>query len=586
MDNIFCFHTGLTLHINDPQLTGDLAGYLSGRLHVPGFDQVDDKYMDVLFRIKDDKAGSPMALVAVDAGDRPISMHWNAIEDAMLAAASQWVSELNDELNARAEQVISRYYDRDEETGKFFRMFPDSINLTDNDIRGILYAEDKVAALSSHLSCMYEVYENSHYQYVADRLDEMLKADETLSQKAKIAGWNTSNYAYLNFENRYPLEDIMDQEVEINIVVDTGDRNYAFGCNNFCHGYFGDPEDPDFEETSSLLWLCKQQGVSQQELLRVMKEESLLPAEFKQVSDTYLSVRSELCRNHGLNDRRERNSHGNYAKLLHIKDEIGKTQRHLTHARNTLENNSLTYEEAQHRFPTSLTLNYPNRESFESAQAEVLPQNRARIASLEAKLKDLEASISTDETLLKVQALSSQYKDLAQKMSVIINTDEYRKAQFAESLVREGANTGSSSNALTFFVRMPLRDAMRLNDVLNMEEPLNNSYYPEKRTGKSSIILSRDTVCGLYDFDGGGGSLLEIELARDVELPTKFIYSAQVDGSLGHCAKSIWDMEYSDTLKEIREVPPTHDLSLLLEDAQSRTGAMPDNRSKPQELTI
>lgn len=36
------------------------------------------------------------------------------------------------------------------------------------------------------------------------------------------------------------------------------------------------------------------------------------------------------------------------------------------------------------------------------------------------------------------------------------------------------------------------------------------------------MVLGKDTTCGLYDSWNGGGSVLEIELDKDVKLPIKY----------------------------------------------------------------
>ena len=51
----------------------------------------------------------------------------------------------------------------------------------------------------------------------------------------------------------------------------------------------------------------------------------------------------------------------------------------------------------------------------------------------------------------------------------------------------------------------------------------NSSYEPEYRTGNGSITVGKDTMCGLYCYHSGGGSLMEIELERDVTIPTSMI---------------------------------------------------------------
>lgn len=57
----------------------------------------------------------------------------------------------------------------------------------------------------------------------------------------------------------YNLDDF-EQNVHVVIAVDTGDGNYDFTCNNILN-YYGEGK---FNETSSIKWLCKQQGKYQE----------------------------------------------------------------------------------------------------------------------------------------------------------------------------------------------------------------------------------------------------------------------------------------------------------------------------------
>lgn len=87
------------------------------------------------------------------------------------------------------------------------------------------------------------------------------------------------------------------------------------------------------------------------------------------------------------------------------------------------------------------------------------------------------------------------------------------------------------------------------------------AYYSSPRkneNSKSYMVLGKETMCGLYDPWSGGGSVLEIELDKDVKLPIKYaifcvegckMHGYDIDevyGLIGSCWK--------ETVKEIKEV--------------------------------
>ena len=100
---------------------------------------------------------------------------------------------------------------------------------------------------------------------------------------------------------------------------------------------------------------------------------------------------------------------------------------------------------------------------------------------------------------------------------------------------------------------MPLRDAIRIEEyrMQLLQNKKYSAYHPQDCTEDLGYItLSKDTMCGLYDSYQGGGSLMEIELERDVKLPIQFLDSIQhtrriqeVYGMTSDCWK--------ETIKEI-----------------------------------
>ena len=82
---------------------------------------------------------------------------------------------------------------------------------------------------------------------------------------------------------------------------------------------------------------------------------------------------------------------------------------------------------------------------------------------------------------------------------------------------------------LTFLFQMGLQDYLSLKDAISKEKDLNCSYHLFERTGNGAVTVSRRTTCGLMDFWSGGGSLFEINLPKDLEIPIRTIQDAAID---------------------------------------------------------
>lgn len=102
---------------------------------------------------------------------------------------------------------------------------------------------------------------------------------------------------------------------------------------------------------------------------------------------------------------------------------------------------------------------------------------------------------------------------------------------FIESCIQEMENLPSHMATVTFLVSMKMLDLVALREAMNAERKLNKSYTPEQRKGEGYIVIGKEAMCGLYDPWSGGGSVLEVELDKDVRLPLKYIFSASLDGA-------------------------------------------------------
>ena len=152
-----------------------------------------------------------------------------------------------------------------------------------------------------------------------------------------------------------------------------------------------------------------------------------------------------------------------------------------------------------------------------------------------------------------------QKKDtlLRKAIKKVLNGEDVKfEDRFVESTVEELENLPSHMATLTFLVNMPLFDYFDLREAMDAEKELNNSYVLEDRKGKGTITISKDTMCGLFDVWSGGGSLLEIELDKDVVLPIKCIWQAEIEtgkSEYGYSVDSVYGLvgsAWDGTVKE------------------------------------
>lgn len=110
---------------------------------------------------------------------------------------------------------------------------------------------------------------------------------------------------------------------------------------------------------------------------------------------------------------------------------------------------------------------------------------------------------------------------------------------FLDSVRQEVANESSQINVLTILVKMTLKEAIKLNELIRAAEKTGNEYYPYKRPDCGSVKIGKDSTVGLFDPWNGGGSCFEIELEKDVDIPVRYIRYALPDGQRLHWRYSV-----------------------------------------------
>lgn len=94
--------------------------------------------------------------------------------------------------------------------------------------------------------------------------------------------------------------------------------------------------------------------------------------------------------------------------------------------------------------------------------------------------------------------------------------------RFVESMLQELENNSCSCSGLVFLCQMKLFDLMDFKAKI------------KDKTNNTTFTIPKKTMCGLFDPFVGGGSVLEIELDKDVIVPYNMVYDAWIDTTKPH----------------------------------------------------
>lgn len=367
-----------------------------------------------------------------------------------------------------------------------------------------------------------------------------------------------SEHVYTNI----PYEHYLRQEIQLNIVIDTGDLNTDFTENNLLNYYA--PEYSDLEEgeelvseSSSLLWLCRSQGLSKTELEEAIQNGTAYKGEVLDAVQKKKELDSELEKL-GKHPYGSRYYQSPYNRYLTQRDTLAGLERKYKQLNNTYQANSITFPEYQNLVKKkNLPMSISCESDFLAQQKQILKNLKERMDAVYTEMQQLEKSDSEVERVKQLtEALTVHMKEVYHPLS---KTNTFQNMQFLESVLQESRNSTTHMNALTFCVKMPLEKAINIQEIINKEKEHNKSYDATERCGNSFFILDKEVCCGLYDAWNGAGGLFEIQLKNDIELPLKYIHSMNIDGAIGYSLKSIYGMgdeTWKDCVKEVVELEP------------------------------
>lgn len=131
--------------------------------------------------------------------------------------------------------------------------------------------------------------------------------------------------------------------------------------------------------------------------------------------------------------------------------------------------------------------------------------------------------INEDSALLWLAKAQGYTKEQLEK-ATIAEEVSFSDSKLLKSIYQECLNTTSSMNALSFFVDMTIKDLID---------------YKKKPW---TIKLDKDVKCGLVDYWNGAGGILEIELEKELEIPSDKVRSFKIDGADGYGVGEIFGM--------------------------------------------
>ena len=113
-----------------------------------------------------------------------------------------------------------------------------------------------------------EWYRDCEWEY-ADEIIKKVLDDESVAMLSKHLDTNeVRELIREQFYIRYPEKHFLNEDVLVDLIIDTGDRNYDF-TSNIIGGHY-DASDDSIPEESSLLWLARQQGYKKSELKKTL----------------------------------------------------------------------------------------------------------------------------------------------------------------------------------------------------------------------------------------------------------------------------------------------------------------------------
>ena len=185
------------------------------------------------------------------------------------------------EFKKAAEEALDSVCFRDEHGNFYTEIYADYRDeLDDRTFKKICNAENPRWAFYDWLD---EAYQECVWDYEDQVIKEALEDEDFAKIASKLDEDEVRDHLRDMFYVKLPEKHFLDQDILVDILVDTGDLNYDYTLNNFGPCYNAQ-EYEQIPEESSLLWLARQQGYTKTQLKQAMRER---PAEKNFMQSVY-----------------------------------------------------------------------------------------------------------------------------------------------------------------------------------------------------------------------------------------------------------------------------------------------------------
>ena len=173
------------------------------------------------------------------------------------------------EFKKAAEEALNSVCFRDERGNFYTEIYADYRDeLEDQALKKLCNAENPREQFYEWLD---EAYLECIWDYEDQVIKEVLKDEDFAEIASKLDEDEVRDHLRDMFYVKLPEEHYLNQDILVDILVDTGDANYDYTLNNFTPHYDACDNEPISEE-SSLLWLARQQGYTKTQLKQAMRE--------------------------------------------------------------------------------------------------------------------------------------------------------------------------------------------------------------------------------------------------------------------------------------------------------------------------
>ena len=177
--------------------------------------------------------------------------------------------EQESEFKKAAEEALNSVCFRDKHGNFYTEIYADYRDeLDDQSLKKLCNAENPREQFYEWLD---EAYLECIWDYEDQVIKEVLKDEDFAEIASKLDEDEVRDHLRDMFYVKLPEEHYLNQDILVDILVDTGDLNYDYTLNNFGPHYDARENEPIPEE-SSLLWLARQQGYTKTQLKQAMRE--------------------------------------------------------------------------------------------------------------------------------------------------------------------------------------------------------------------------------------------------------------------------------------------------------------------------